>query len=774
MQPAWLATFAAGALLWARPAAGLGTRLPGDTAGGVSGAARADTRATSDTLVGRRARPEVLGVVIEGAHAISSNQVARSIVTSASHCRGIVLWPFCAVSKAPYFYQRLYLDRDELKRDVIRIRVLYWLRGYRLASVDTTITPPRGRTAKVTFTIHEGPATRVSSVTVTPDTLFSPGVLARLVRVRTGDPLDLGRLDTTVIDLRERLWVRGHADATVDSTIRISDQPPDDSVSRAEAAAGHISAGTAAVTITMTPRPRTTVDTVIVRGNQKVSSQTIRHAIPLRGNSLFLRNDVEASQRALFQTNLFRTANVTVDTLAGKPDSTKQVVVNVLEGAMRETSAGAGFTTADFFSLSTRFTNYNWVGGARVLVLDGAVGNLFAHTLYSAFNNGYKLLPPGQSPEPYLSPTWLLGADVTQPWFLGASNSLTLGLNAHRRLAPGVFVDQGAGAHIAFKHDVAPRAPLTIGYRYEVSHVTAGDAYFCVDYSVCDAATREAILSRSRRSPILLGAGIDRTNDPINPTAGFVLHGEFDYASQYTVSDYLYDRFYVTGSLFRPVSRSVLAFNARAGVVNPLGHGVSGDTSGKVLHPSVRFYAGGASSVRGFGENQLGPQVLTIPASKLRGPANQCPPTRPIQLCPVSGVPYLNDSYFTPQALGGRTLLEGTVEYRFPIYKELGGTVFVDGGIVGESNIRNATSGTSAITPGVGLRYMSVIGPIRLDLGLNPLTTYHLPVLTETSNGDIVPVTGPPGSTAAEALRAYSPQGLLYRFALHLSLGQAF
>ncbi len=774
MQPAWLATFAAGALLWARPAAGLGTRLPGDTAGGVFGAARAVTRAASDTLVGRRARPEVLGVVIEGAHAVTAGEIQNSITTTASRCRGVLLWPFCLISKAPYFYQRFYLDRDELKRDVIRIRVLYWLRGYRLASVDTAITPPRGRTARVTFMIHEGPATRVTSVTVTPETLFVLRMLQRLVRVRVGDPLDLNKLDTSAVALRERLWARGNADATVDTTVRLSGQPPDDSVSRALAAEGHISAGSATVTITMTPHRRTTVDTVIVRGNQNISAQTIRHAIPLRSNSLFLRNDVEASQRALFQTNLFRSARVTVDTTTGKPDSAKEAVVTVLEGPTRETSAGAGFTTADFFSFSSRFTNYNWVGGARVLVLDGALGNLFAHALYGVFNNGYKLVAPGTDLEPFLSPTWLLGANVTQPWFLGAENSLTLGINAHRRLAPGVFIDQGAGANIAFKHDLAPRAPLTIGYRYEVSHVTAGDAYFCVDYSVCDEATRDALLSRSRRSPVLVGAEIDRTNDAINPTAGFVLHSEFDYASQYTLSDYLYDRLYVTGSLFRPVYRSVIAFNARAGFVNPLGHGISGDTSGKVLHPSVRFYAGGASSVRGFGENQLGPQVLTIPPNVLRGTQNECPTNIPIQQCRVNGVPYLNNSDFTPQALGGYWLLEGTVEYRFPIYKALGGTVFVDGGMVGQSTVLKATCGASAITPGAGLRYMSIIGPIRLDLGLNPLTTCPLEVLTETPTGEIVTVTGPPGSPAAAALRSYSPQGLLYRFQLNLSVGQAF
>jgi hypothetical protein len=148
-------------------------------------------------------------------------------------------------------------------------------------------------------------------------------------------------------------------------------------------------------------------------------------------------------------------------------------------------------------------------------------------------------------------------------------------------------------------------------------------------------------------------------------------------------------------------------------------------------------------------------------------------------------VPYLKDTAFTPQALGGRTLLEGSAELRFPIYRQLGGAVFVDGAIVTNGILPGVTSGIcdgcAAVTPGFGVRYYSLIGPIRVDIGLNPLTTYHLPVLTETSSGTVVAVTGPPGTSAAAARRTYAPaltlgglQGLLNRLSLHLALGQAF
>jgi outer membrane protein assembly factor BamA len=794
MQPAWLATLAAAASLTWSSALSASALLPTGSAAWVR-MARPVAAPAADTLVGRRRRPEVLSVTIRGAHVVKAGDIKNRIVTTASHCRGVALVPFCLVSKAPYFYQRFYLDRDELKRDVIRIRVLYWLRGYRLASVDTTVSPPGATTARVTFIVHEGPPTRVTSVTVVPDTIFSPRVLRRLVRLRAGDPLDLTKLDSTVTQLRSHLWARGDADAIVDTTVRLTGQPPDDSTSRRAAALGQITAGTGAVTISMTPHARAIIDTVIVTGNTHVSAQTIRHGIVLRPHSVFLRADVERSQRALFQTGLFRSAAIQVDSAPGKPDSVKQVLVNVAEGPHREATGGVGFTTADFVSLSSHFTDHNWVGGGRELILTGGLGNLFAHGLYSSFNNGYKEIPPEITPDEYnqyLSPTWTLAADVTQPWFLGPENTLGLGVFAHRRIAPGVFIDNGEGGNVSFTHNLAQRMPLSLTYRYEVTHVDAGDAYFCVDYGVCDPATREALRTRDRLSPLTAGVTIDRSNDPLNPTAGFVAHGEVQYASQFTASDYRYERIFLWGSMYRPVGRAVLAFNGRTGIVAALGHGAANDTIGTALHPTALFYAGGSQSVRGFAENELGPRQLTIAPNVLRGPNNQCPLSTPIQQCPVNA-PYLSDTAFTPQPTGGRTLLEGSVELRFPIYQQFGGAIFVDGAVVGEgilpsltslnslARLTSLTSGISAITPGFGFRYYSLIGPIRVDIGVNPLTTYRLPVLTETSSGSVVVVTGPPGTSATESQRVYAPertlgglQGLLNRFSLNLALGQAF
>ena len=53
---------------------------------------------------------------------------------------------FCLISHSPTFEFKHYLDEAELQRDVLRIRLYYWKRGYRETEVDTAVTRRRART----------------------------------------------------------------------------------------------------------------------------------------------------------------------------------------------------------------------------------------------------------------------------------------------------------------------------------------------------------------------------------------------------------------------------------------------------------------------------------------------------------------------------------------------------------------------------------------------------------------------------------------------------
>ena len=89
---------------------------------------------------------------------------------------------------------------------------------------------------------------------------------------------------------------------------------------------------------------------------------------------------------------------------------------------------------------------------------------------------------------------------------------------------------------------------------------------------------------------------------------------------------------------------------------------------------------------------------------------------------------------------------------------------------------RQIVRGSGAITPGVGFRYKSPVGPIRIDLGYNPKVTEQLTVVTtaldSTGRARLVPL---------DVKRSYTTGGtatgfwaLFNRVVVHLSIGEAY
>jgi outer membrane protein assembly factor BamA len=360
-----------------------------------------------------------------------------------------------------------------------------------------------------------------------------------------------------------------------------------------------------------------------------------------------------------------------------------------------------------------------------------------------------------------------------------------LGVFAYRRLAPGVFVERGEGANVSFTREVTDRVPVSLTYRFELTGIVAGDVYFCLNYGVCDLQTIAALRERQRIAPLGLTANLNRQNDPLEPSRGYTAQLRLEHASAFTGSSFRYNSVYLEGAAYRPVgSRSVLAAHSRVGFVRALAStriatGAGGEVTGDILHPRTRLYAGGARSVRGVGENQLGPRVLTLPPSKL---AVICPDLSgdAIANCDLTRTDSagngLQDRDFTPRPLGGRALIEGSVEFRFPIWRQVFGATFVDGALLGQGSLETATKGAGAITPGVGIRYISPVGPIRVDLGLNPTLPEDLPVITQVKGAD-----GQYRIVQLQNQWRYNPTkgaagitGVLRRLTLHLSIGEAY
>jgi outer membrane protein insertion porin family len=696
---------------------------------------------------------------------VRKDELLQNIYTTASYCNSFILKPFCWISKSKYFYTRKYLDHKELERDVLRIRIFYWKRGYREAEVDTAIFARGTNQVGVTFRIKEGPPTIVSNIIVSqPTPLLSQREINDRVLIGKDGPLNLIKLDSSRVFLQTQLFDKGYADAEVDTSVVI------DSASR-----------TAMVTLTLNPKYRTTVEDIVVTGNDDVSEHTIRKSLTFHIGDIFRRSEMLRSQRALYESNLFRRAAIEprppLD--IATPDSAKVVVVTVQEAPPREARLSAGFNTIDFVQVEGRFTHYNFMGGARRLDIQGAVGNLLASSLNGRgiFRNAS--VPQTSSLARYFVPTYNASIDLREPWFGSPHNELALSLFAHRRSAPGIYVDRGYGTSITFTREVAQRAPASANYRFEISKVDAGDVYFCINYGVCDQPTLEALRGNQKLSPLAITLAIDQTNEPFSPNKGFRANGSVEHASTFTISDFRYNRATADGAAFHKIRRrGVIGAHLRVGWVHSLSSseqalGIAPTVGGGVLHPRKRFYAGGSHSVRGFGENQLGPRVLTVPISRLQSHDSlnvACKSGTDVTTCNPNAAK-LEDLDFEPRPLGGNFVLEGSVETRFPVWRDLMGAVFVDAGMVSQTTNPTLPKRKAAVTPGFGVRYSSPVGPIRADIGFNPGTTESLPVVTESIvNGQRTLVT-------LKQRRSYSPArggSFLRRVVIHLSIGEAF
>ena len=247
----------------------------------------------------RRDRPEVTSVKFVGINHLDAGALADGLVTHASHCKSLLLDPFCVFWKTPLFYEHDYLDRTELKRDVLRALIFLYRHGYHDAIVDTVLTPPAGLAVAVTFKVIEGPPTILTTVAIdTPPHLLSKKELGPdAVPLHIGQPFDLFELDSAITNIQSALWQRGYADARVDTSTVVT---PGDSgkpqvALRMKIVQGRIN----------------TVGSIAIAGNQKVAESVIRRSLGFHEGEIYKRGQSSANQRTLYQSGMFRKAVIT-------------------------------------------------------------------------------------------------------------------------------------------------------------------------------------------------------------------------------------------------------------------------------------------------------------------------------------------------------------------------------------------------------------------------------------------------------------------------------
>jgi outer membrane protein assembly factor BamA len=714
-------------------------------------------------------RPLVTQVSLRGVKSVDINALRAGLVTKGTACKSPLYLPVCWITRSPTFNTRHRLDALEFRRDVLRIRLFYWQRGWRDAAVVARTERTSGGVRAV-FEIEEKEPTVISELRVTQvDSALPSHAIGRALQLKSGEPLNVIALDSTILLLRDELWERGHASAKIDvDTTQVSE-----------------ASNRGPVNISITAGPLIRVSEVQFVGNTKVSNETIHRQLTFKSGDLFKRSAILGSQRNLYLSGLF--SELEIDTPPAG-DTLRLVRIRVVEADLNRLELAGGFTTADFGQVDADFTRYNLFGSARRLTLRGTVSNLLASSLngrgmfYDVTNGA-----DGVAREAFLKPTWSASVDVLQPWLFSVHNQLGVSVFAHRRAVPGIVIERGHGASIALTRDFGPRTNSTLGYTYELSRIRASDVYFCVSFGVCLHPTIDVLGNGNVLSPLASVTQFDVSNDPFTPDRGYRLRTDLEHASGLTGSDFRYNRLEVNGSTYHRMSRTaVLAFRARVGWVRPIAGtnaalGVTSVDDELVVHPRKRFYAGGSQSVRGFGERQLGPRVLTVSPTALTDTALAAPCST-AQIADRSCDPNLEGlgaTAFHPQPLGGTALAEASVEYRFPLWPVQGisAALFIDGAVIGTNQLGDLLGATAAITPGFGLRMDTPVGPVRLDLGVRPTLVEDLPVVTQVTNPD-----GTVELVTLTNTRRYDPlnssggffKKVMSRLRLHLAIGPPF
>src|SRR6476660_4279726 len=75
--------------------------------------------------------PEVRRLELRGVKSVDPLDLERSIASVATACRNALYTPLCLLfSHNNTLMRKQYLDRDEIARDILRIRVYYWKHGF--------------------------------------------------------------------------------------------------------------------------------------------------------------------------------------------------------------------------------------------------------------------------------------------------------------------------------------------------------------------------------------------------------------------------------------------------------------------------------------------------------------------------------------------------------------------------------------------------------------------------------------------------------------------
>ncbi|HUH14013.1 MAG TPA: BamA/TamA family outer membrane protein [Longimicrobiales bacterium] len=653
--------------------------------------------------------------------------------TRATHCRLLGL-PFC-LPFTDIGRQEGALDLTRLQQDVERLVLFYRQNGFFGTRVEVDVDPADDATedegpVRVEFEVNRADPVVLRSLEIEGlegvlDTASLPPLPSRV-----GSRFDLGDFLSSGDSVLSILRRRGHAYAEI---LRNYSVDTIDDVATASLQA--------------IPGPVVRVDSIVIRGDDALGRSTVLRQLGIDQGELLRSRELEEGQRNLFLLELVQFASVGLapDSLQLVPDDSTRatVLVQITEGPVHVVEAAVGWGSVSCFRTETSWVSRSLGGGARRLGLTARVSKIglggpkagVAEGICKAFDED----PFGNELD------YRFAADFTRPFFLNARNQLSANLFVERLSEPTVFQREARGGRSTLTRRFRNQDVATVSLGAERTRLDASPAIFCIALLVCQGDDiRELLAPRWRIGPEVSWAR-DRTDRPLNPSAGYQARTTGAWITPLLASDLSFVRLSGQGALYQEVRPGwIAAGQLRVGsFLGTAELGLTGeedDVTERVIPPDERFFAGGASSVRGFEQNALGPGVWVDD-----DPEDE---TNPPEFVPV----------------GGTSVVTASAELRLPspvLREYLRAALFVDAGAVGA--LADLTAGLR-VTPGAGVRIQTPVGPVRLDVAYNMAGASEGPLYVVSEEGDLIRVED----------TFTRERGFWDRLQFHIAVGQAF
>ena len=556
--------------------------------------------------------------------------------------------------------------RSQLQADISAIFATGFFANVQAVPEDT----PLG--VRVNFVVQPNPVLTKVEVQANPGSdipsVLPPGAVDEVFGEQYGQILNLRELQGSIKQLIEKYQQKGYVLANVIGSPQISE--------------------TGVVTLQVSEG---VVENIKVRFRDREGRETDETGEPIKGRTqeyiikrelelspgdIFNREIVQRDLQRVFGLGIFEDVNVALD--PGTDPTKVDVVVNVTERSTGSIAAGAGFSSASGLFGTVSYQQQN---------LGGRNQNLGAE-----IQLGQREL--------------LFDLRFTDPWIAGDPYRTSYTANLLRRSSISLIFDGEDNDIRTFKPGATdgdrPRVlrlgggvsftrPLSANpYKRSEWTASAGLQYQRVSTRDADGNVRPqgAVFQNGIAGPpvklslseegeddlMLLQLGLQRDlrNNPLQPTRGSFLRLGVDQSLPLGLGNVFLTRLRGSYSQYLPVKLTNFAPGSQTLALNIQGGTVLGD-----LPPYEAFTLGGSNSVRGYEEGDL---------------------------------------------TTGRSYLQASVEYRFPVFSVVSGALFFDVG----SDLGTTTTAAEVLNKngsgygyGLGIRVQSPLGPIRIDYGIN-------------------------------------------------------